>query len=270
MYPISYDVWCLLPDAPSEHLSFYTSDDDARYGRDQHGMPEWIRGPLNRFIAATPANGVLVELGSGRGAFAGSHPGYVATDFSLYALRHVAGDPRIQCDAQALPFASGSLDAVFSVATLEHVPQPERAVFEIDRCLRPGGRAFLYPAWYVRPWAARALAQRRFADVTWIERLEKLTILLRDRRPYRFLRVLPARLQREFRLRRGGIQQLDYRRLSPNLDEYLDSDSDAYTSLDPQAVATFFLARGYRDLGRATAAKRLLYGYEPVVVEKGR
>lgn len=157
---------------------------------------------------------------------------------------------------------------MFSVAALEHVPDPARAVAEIDRCLRPGGRAFLYPAWFVRPWASRALAQRRYADVSRRERLEKLTILLRDRRPYRFLRVLPGRLRRELGLRQGRTQELEYRRLSPNLHEYLDSDSDAYTSLDPHAMAVFFLSRGYRDLRRATWTKRVLYAYEPVVVKK--
>jgi len=159
---------------------------------------------------------------------------------------------------------------VFSVAALEHVPAPELAVAEIDRCLRRGGRAFLYPAWYVRPWAARALGQRRYADVKPLERLEKLTILVRDRRPYRFLRVLPGRLSRELALRRSASVPLQYRRLSPNLHEYLDSDSDAYTSLDPQAMAAFFVARGYRDVRRGTGIQRLLYAYDPVVVEKPR
>jgi SAM-dependent methyltransferase len=267
-YPVAGGVWCLLLGADDTHAGFYTAEDDARYGRDQGGMPTWITGPLDRFIAGLATDEALVEIGAGRGAFAGIHPGYVATDFSLHALLQVRSDPRIQCDAQALPFADASLAAVFSVAALEHVPQPERAVTEIDRCLRPGGRAFLYPAWYVRPWANRALAQRRFADVSPRERLEKLTILVRDRRPYRFLRVLPGRLRRELALRRGTPVAMEYRRLSPNLERYVDSDSDAYTSLDPHAMASFFLARGYRDLRRDHWRRRLLYAYEPVIVEK--
>jgi ubiquinone/menaquinone biosynthesis C-methylase UbiE len=267
-YPVAGGVWCLLAGAADEHAAFYTSEDDARFGRDETGMPDWIVEPLAAFTNELSADGALVEIGAGRGAFAGIHPNYVATDFSMHALRQVRGEPRLQCDAQALPFADASLTAVFSVAALEHVPHPERAIAEIDRCLRPGGRAFLYPAWYVRPWAARALAQRRYAEVSPLERLEKLTILVRDRRPYRFLRVLPGRLRRELELRRGAAIALRYRRLRPNLDEYVDSDSDAYTSLDPQAVAAFFLARGYRDLRRPTWQQRLLYAYEPVVVEK--
>jgi SAM-dependent methyltransferase len=267
-YPVAGGVWCLLAGAGDEHAGFYSAEDDARYGRDELGMPAWITTPLAQFTAGISPDEALVEIGAGRGAFAGVHPGYVATDFSLHALAQVRADPRLQCDAQALPFADGSLAAVFSVAALEHVPQPERAVAEIDRCLRPGGRAFLYPAWYVRPWANRALAQRRFADVTPRERVEKLTILVRDRRPYRFMRVLPGRLRRELALRRGAPVAMQYRRLNPNLERYVDSDSDAYTSLDPQAMAAFFIARGYRDLRRPGWRRRLLYAYEPVVVEK--
>jgi hypothetical protein len=61
---------------------------------------------------------------------------------------------------------------------------------------------------------------------------------------------------------------LDYWRLDPNLEEYLTSDSDAFNSLDPQAVAAYFVSRGYRDQRRPSGRQRLLYGYEPVVVQK--
>ena len=267
-YPVNDGVWCLLPDVTEAHARFYASEDPARYGRDDDGMPSWIREPLEDFLSALAVNASVVELGAGRAALARGHVGYVATDFSSWALQRSAAAARIQCDAQALPFADASVDAIFSIATLEHVPDPERALAEIDRCLKPDGRAFLYPAWYVRPWARKALAQRGFAALRRRERLEKLTILVRDRRPYRFLRVLPGRVRREVQLGRGRPRRFEYRRLDPNLVEYLVSDSDAYASLDPQAVSAFFVDRGYRDERRDTWYRRLLYGYEPVVVRK--
>lgn len=43
-------------------------------------------------------------------------------------------------DAQALPFADGSFDAVIANHMLYHVPDRPRALAEVRRVLRPGGR----------------------------------------------------------------------------------------------------------------------------------
>jgi len=48
-----------------------------------------------------------------------------------------------QGDAENLPFADASFDAVTSMGVLHHVPHPERAIDEIYRVLRPGGRLTL-------------------------------------------------------------------------------------------------------------------------------
>jgi SAM-dependent methyltransferase len=48
-----------------------------------------------------------------------------------------------QADAESLPFADGSFDAVTSMGVLHHVPHPERAIEEIRRVLKPGGRLTL-------------------------------------------------------------------------------------------------------------------------------
>jgi SAM-dependent methyltransferase len=46
-------------------------------------------------------------------------------------------------DMRSLPFAAASFDAVISVHSIEHVPDPERVLAEIVRVLKPGGRASL-------------------------------------------------------------------------------------------------------------------------------
>lgn len=48
----------------------------------------------------------------------------------------------VQDDAERLPFANETLDAVVSFGTLHHLPHPEQAVLEISRVLRPGGWLF--------------------------------------------------------------------------------------------------------------------------------
>jgi SAM-dependent methyltransferase len=52
-------------------------------------------------------------------------------------LKGVVGDVR------DLPFATGSFDGVYSMGTIEHFDDTERAVREIARVLKPGGRAIV-------------------------------------------------------------------------------------------------------------------------------
>jgi ubiquinone/menaquinone biosynthesis C-methylase UbiE len=49
----------------------------------------------------------------------------------------------VRGDAHHLPFPDASLDAMTGHSFLYLVPQPERALAEIHRCLRPGGRLVL-------------------------------------------------------------------------------------------------------------------------------
>ena len=224
--------------------SFYAVEEAGRFGRNAESMGESFARPVREFLAGLPRDWTVVEIGAGQGAFDGSHPGYIATDYSFFALREYSSGKRIQADAQALPFADAAVDAFFSVATFEHIPDPARAAAELDRCLDQGGRLLLFPAWYVRPWAATALAVRPYADLSWADRLRKASIPLRNGKPYQFARVLPGRLRREILLRSGRRVPFDYRRLTPNPSEYVTTDSDAFASLDPQAVASHFCVSG--------------------------
>jgi len=74
----------------------------------------------------------------------------VGVDFSpamLEVARRLARDEGLgelvelrEGDARALPFGDGEFDAALAVTTLVHVPDAERAVPELARVVRPGGR----------------------------------------------------------------------------------------------------------------------------------
>jgi len=63
-------------------------------------------------------------------------------------------------DAEALPYPGGCFDAAASNFGIHHIPRPERAVGEIHRVLRPGGR-FAFTSWAA---PAENIAWKRLFD----------------------------------------------------------------------------------------------------------
>lgn len=98
----------------------------------------------------------VLEIGCGRGGFAarivGSTPQpriLVGADFSRVAIeaaeRQFKGS-RIRFERQdilSLSYPEATFDTVISCETIEHVPEPARAVAELARVLKPFGRLFL-------------------------------------------------------------------------------------------------------------------------------
>jgi methionine biosynthesis protein MetW len=69
--------------------------------------------------------------------------GYVGVDISESAIRMASErglDVRLIADAAELPFPDGSFDLVVCTEVLEHLFEPQRALGEIRRVLRPGGQ----------------------------------------------------------------------------------------------------------------------------------
>jgi ubiquinone/menaquinone biosynthesis C-methylase UbiE len=99
----------------------------------------------------------ILEVACGRGGFASelARAGACVTgcDFSFVAVSIAetklrAADKRppvtfLQGDAQNLPFADDSFDLVISCETIEHIPDAPRALREMRRVSRPGGKLFL-------------------------------------------------------------------------------------------------------------------------------
>ena len=100
------------------------------------------RGGLRLLDAGCGAGGLLAALGR---EFPGAQIAGIDRDFLAASLaRECGAAPVAQAEIERLPFRDGSFDAVFSADVLCHrgVDQ-DRALAEIRRCLKPGGRAVL-------------------------------------------------------------------------------------------------------------------------------
>jgi SAM-dependent methyltransferase len=248
-------------------FDFYNADDPARWGRVE--MPEALGVTAQWLARFSLARGLILEIGCGRGALSALSDRYAGVDLSLPALMSSRAR-RICADAERLPIAGGSIPFVFSWAALEHMPNPERVLAEIERALRPGGIALLAPAWHCRPWAAEGLEFRPFRDLRPWQRVRKALIPLRNAVWWRATFEIPRRIAREWLLRRAAPLPFHYRRLQPNLDEYVGTDCDAFTSMDPHAMIIYFASRGWEVLSHPTRLARLTARHEPVVVRKPR
>lgn len=228
--------------------------------------------------AGVAADQRVVELGCGTGWLRDVHPGWIGIDVSLTAFRQgrrVKAEwlraPRarhIVADVQVLPLQSGSVDALFSWAAIEHVPSPELVLAEVARVLRPGGVAMIAPAWNVRSWAAKALPIRSYRSLSWRDRVVKASIPIRDLLLWRAAVAAPRRMWREWQIVRGKKVAFDYRRLTPNREAHIYTDDDAFSSMDAHAALAYFVSRGWKALSHPSCMKRLAARYQPVVVRR--
>jgi SAM-dependent methyltransferase len=118
-----------------------------RYDETRGASPS-VLGPLRDALAGAPGP-LLLDVGGGTGNYAaalrdeGWQPIVCDRSPDMLARAAAKGLETVEADAQALPFADASFDAVICVSMLHHVDDRSRALAEQRRVLRPGGRGAL-------------------------------------------------------------------------------------------------------------------------------
>ena len=131
-----------------------------RLFRNEREDPEpfytWLAEELAADLAARHgalAGKVLLDLGCGPGFYTAALRAHGATvipiDNSADELGDRPPDGALLADAAALPLETGSADGIVCSNLLEHAPDAEGVIREMERLLKPGGWGYLsWTNWY--------------------------------------------------------------------------------------------------------------------------
>jgi len=187
-----------------------------RYDRGM-GLMEGLFLGNSRARVCAQAEGEVLEVAVGTGRNLSFYPpgvrltGIELSQEMLTIARHRAtglgreADLRLG-DAQALPFPDATFDTVVCTLSLCSIPNDRRAVAEMKRVLRPGGRLFLldHVPSTVRVWR----------DLQWL--LEQVTLRLEGehmlRRPLDQVLAAGFEIEHSERSKAGIIEQVVARR----------------------------------------------------------
>lgn len=112
------------------------------------GFEDFIRKQI--FNLVTRVTPPVVDFGCGTGSafhVFEKYEGLVGIDINLDLLKisraRFPNIPLICCDFATPPFRSGSINTIFSLATLEHVFHLERSLESMERCLADNGVVYI-------------------------------------------------------------------------------------------------------------------------------
>jgi ubiquinone/menaquinone biosynthesis C-methylase UbiE len=203
-------------DQHAERLRRYWDKHARNYDRQMAFWERRLFGDGRQWVCAQ-ATGEVLEIAIGTGRNLPLYPPGVrltGVDFSLQMLelarRRAAQlgrrvDLRLG-DAQVLDFPDASFDTVVCTLSLCAIPDERRAIAEMRRVLRPGGRLLLLDHVAAAPRAVRA--------VQWL--LERVTVPLSEehllRRPLLQVQAEGFQVERRERSKLGIVERLTARK----------------------------------------------------------
>lgn len=149
------------------------------------GIQRWMHRSIERGYSRETRFDAVLEVGGNRG----EHLSYVQHSFGSYILSdvrpplegllHLPTPPGVEfqvVDVQSMPFRDGEFDRVLNTCLLHHVPDPELALNEMRRVLRPGGTTDIFlsgdPGALFR--LGRSLGPIRRANLQGLKRVKRL------------------------------------------------------------------------------------------------
>ncbi len=208
---------------------------------------------LQDFIERYELSGArALEVGAGSGTLQDQVEDYTGLDIAENARRFFH-KPFVAGSATDLPFDDNSFDLIWTIWTLEHVPDPESALVEMRRVVRNGGYLYLQPAWNNPTWASEPFVGVPFKRLRLIDKLRATAIRATDNWFYLAAHTYPTRALRRLTASLSPPTRLRYRGMTPNYNAYEVSDADAVNSVDCYEARLWFESRGDNVLDEGTA-----------------
>lgn len=127
---------------------------------------------------------LVLDAGAGKSPYRSlfRHARYEAADFAQLSTKYAQLD--YVCDLTAIPVEDARFDRVLFNQVLEHLPEPGKALTELHRVLKPGGRIFCsaplffaehqvpYDFYRYTKYALRQMFERtgfEIESITWLE-----------------------------------------------------------------------------------------------------
>lgn len=237
------------------------------YWNERHKYGQWKELPgLSKFKEWLDSNQTVVELGCGSGPDFLISGFYVGLDFSIEGLRKKRNmHNAICCDISQIPLKDNSADLIFSNNVLEHIPCPDDVIKECCRIIKNRGIIIHRDAWFSRKWRTEGIFDKK-KKVTLKRFLSRIMINILEQRIIRWPSILIIRILREARHKLlANTEMLEYKYFPPNLDEFLESDSDACVSIDPHALILFYKKMGFEILRSKGIWRRLTHRKHVIV-----
>lgn len=217
-----------------------------------------IKGMVSKFVNTYGLQDKKVlEVGAGRGYLQDAVRDYTGLDIAPTARRYFH-KRFVLASATSMPFRDGEFDAIWTVWVLEHIPNPESALVEMRRVVKPGGLILLAPAWFCNSWAADGYEVRPYSDFGLSGKIVKASIPIRTSPLFQIAGILPVRALRYAASQIGsGPTQFHYSRLAANYQQYWVPDSDAVNSMEPYEAVLWFESRGDKCLNCPDGIQKL-------------
>jgi ubiquinone/menaquinone biosynthesis C-methylase UbiE len=107
----------------------------------------WKRQIVNRVAGMATNDGYTLDIGCGTSPIITRFHEAVGIDSErskvLFMQRRLPNLEFHMAEAQSLPFADGIFDRVLCIEVIEHIKNPEQALDEMHRVLKPGGQLIL-------------------------------------------------------------------------------------------------------------------------------
>ncbi len=99
--------------------------------------PVYVSSSLNSFLIKNIKSKDIIALNLGSG---NSNINNKLINIDIFPYKNVD----ICCNIANLPFKDNSIDIIFCIAVLEHVPNPEKVISEINRVLKKEGIIYIF------------------------------------------------------------------------------------------------------------------------------